>query len=178
MASRETSRTLGSGLGHSRLRGPELSDVAENRGKGLSEAVQSGADSDACSAVDSTALDGAAKRQRTDDLSTGQHQAAPAGDPIAPQETSSDGAMPPCQPHSCPGKLPGPQDTLVGRAQEIWTCQQMRLIQSRTRRGASSTRPSLIPRSMASSLSPTRSPTRCWSSHGRRFRASLQTPVG
>ena len=78
MASRETSRTLGCGQRRVRWAEASASEDAEDRGQGPSEAVQAGAGSGARSAVESTVLDGANKRQRTDELSTGhsttQHQ--------------------------------------------------------------------------------------------------------
>ena len=95
MATRESSRSLGSRLGRSRLGDPVLSVVAEYRGELSSEAVQAGADSGAGDAFDSPMLGVATKRQRTDESSTGEHQTAPAGDHAAPQETPSDGAVPP-----------------------------------------------------------------------------------
>ena len=105
MAARESSRSLGSWLGGSRLSDPTLSDVAGNSGKRASEAVHAGADDGARSAFESPVLEGATKRQCTDEPSTGEHQAAPAGDHAAPRETPSNGAVPPCQPHPCTGKL-------------------------------------------------------------------------
>ena len=105
MASRETSRTLGRGQQRVHFVEAAASEDAENRDQGPLEAVQAGKGSGARSAVESTVLDGANKRQRTDELSTGEHQAAPAGDHAAPRETPSNGAVPPCQPHPCTGKL-------------------------------------------------------------------------
>ena len=127
MASRETSRTLG--CGHRRVRWAEASasEDAEDRGQGPSEAVQAGAGSGARSAVESTVLDGANKRQRTDELSTGQHHAAPAGDHAAPQDTSSNGTAPACEPHPRAGNFLSPHHVLTARSQAKWTCRLKRL---------------------------------------------------
>ena len=104
MASRETSRTLGRGQQRVRFVEAAASEDAENRDQGPLEAVQAGKGSGARSAVESTVLDGANKRQRTDELSTGEHQAAPPADHAAPQDTSYAGALPRCEPHPGTGK--------------------------------------------------------------------------
>eukprot|EP00966_Prymnesium_polylepis_P321733 7378035-Prymnesium_polylepis.1 len=95
MASRETSRTLGVRPLCSSSGGPSRSVVAEGHGEGPFEAVQAGAHGEACSAIDSTVLEGTMKRQRTNEQITDQHRAAPAGDYTAPQVTLSNGTAPP-----------------------------------------------------------------------------------
>eukprot|EP00966_Prymnesium_polylepis_P152223 3516041-Prymnesium_polylepis.1 len=83
MASRESSRSLGSRAQRSRLGEPTLAAVAKECVETSSQVVHNDADSLPLSAFESPGFEAGNKRQRVLEDSTGQDGAAPVGDDAA-----------------------------------------------------------------------------------------------